>query len=103
MIHNPALHAFYVSGAWQHKRAEILAHDHYECQSCKARGYYTPATHVHHVMHYDKHPEMGLSDYYTDRQGKQQRNLISLCFKCHADIHKYGIKPRKPPITTEKW
>lgn len=98
---NKAIHAFYVSAAWRRKRAEVLRRDKNECQNCKAKGKYTPATHVHHVMHYDKHPELGLSDTYLDG-GVVKQNLISLCFACHAEIHQYGVK-RKDILTVERW
>ncbi len=38
------LHAFYISKAWLHLRAEVLKEQHYECQLCKAKGLYVPAT-----------------------------------------------------------
>jgi len=89
---------FYLTRTWRHLRAEVLASDHYECQQCKARGYYKRATHVHHVLHYDKHPQYGLVKIVNGK-----RNLISLCFECHTDIHKYGTNAKKEPLTEEQW
>lgn len=95
---NKNLHAFYVSTAWRKLRKEVLEGDRYECQQCKARGYYRRATHVHHVLHYEKYPQYGLAKAVNGK-----RNLISLCFECHAEIHEYGQGKKTEPLTTERW
>ena len=96
---------FYLSADWQHKRDEVLTMDHCECQICKAHGKYKRAEIVHHVNHLDEHPELALSVYYTDAQGDQQRNLVSVCRKCHeTECHPGRMRVnRKPPITPERW
>ena len=62
---------------WRAKRREILERDNNECQMCKDRGKYTPATTVHHIKHLDKYPWLALVD----------SNLISLCNECHNRVH----------------
>lgn len=94
---------FYTSASWRWVRADVLVSDHYECQVCKAKGRYTRADHVHHVMHVRQHPELALSKSYIDPAGKRQRNLISVCKACHEEIHGHRQKERPKPITEERW
>lgn len=96
-------HAFYMSSDWQRVRARVLAMDHYECQHCKARGRYAPATHVHHVKHLKERPDLALSIYDEDTG---QRQLVSLCFACHREEHPemQRVQPSKPAFRTrERW
>ena len=93
---------FYLTWAWKKKRLEVLRLDKFECQHCKAKGFYKPANTVHHVNHLDKHPELALDIYYTDAEGKQKRNLISLCHDCHEIEHGYRQKEKKY-LTEEMW
>lgn len=95
---------FYKSAAWKKLRAEVLALDHNECQRCKSKGKYSKATVVHHVNHVLDRPDLALTLYVDG-----QRNLISLCNKCHNEVHpekrkdfKPFFKP-KPPLTEERW
>ena len=96
--------AFYHSTAWHHKRAEILARDHYECVLCKeGKGYkpgrrHTRAVIVHHVQHLREHPDLALADTYTDGQGVQHRQLISVCRACHELV----CHPDRRNISREK-
>lgn len=92
---------FYVSKEWRRVRKKVLAADKYECQDCKAKGYYTRANHVHHVKHLEQYPELALEEYYTDGAGTH-RQLISLCERCHMQRHDYQHKP-KEPLTEERW
>lgn len=90
--------AFYKSNAWRKKRAEILKRDNYECQLCKRRGRFTPATVVHHIKHLDKNFELGLTN----------SNLVSLCGACHNEVHPEKAfkinKNKKARYThTERW
>jgi len=101
------LHAFYVSPEWRRLRREVLAEDKGECQICKAKGRYKPASHVHHVNYLRKHPELALSKTYRDDDGILKRNLISVCKECHetvchpARLPYHGTKPK--PLTEERW
>ena len=93
---------FYEGREWRRLRKVVLQADKYECQQCKSRGKYTKANTVHHVKHLEHYPELGLERYYTDEDGKRQKNLISLCHLCHLEIHNYQHKP-KEPLTEERW
>lgn len=68
---------FYTSKRWLKKRDMILRRDNYQCQYCKRYGRAVPATVVHHIRHYDEHPELALIS----------SNLISLCSACHNRQH----------------
>lgn len=94
---------FYLSPAWRRLRRRVLAADKYECQDCKARGRYTRANTVHHVMHLDEHPELALSETYQDETGAEHRQLVSLCHDCHEQQHEYRAEPKPPPLTPERW
>lgn len=83
------LHAFYISKAWLHLRAEVLREQHHECQLCKAKGLYVPATTVHHVKAVRKAPRLALT----------KENLMALCEDCHYDIH----HRRASQWDDEKW
>jgi len=103
LIDDDNIHAFYVSKYWLRLRKEVLEEYKHECQQCKARGYYTRATHVHHVQHVTSHPRLALSKYYVFR-GKTYRNLIPLCHRCHEEIHNYRQKEKEKGFwTEERW
>lgn len=94
---------FYHSKEWRRLRRDVLNADKYECQPCKAKGKYTKATHVHHVNHLDKHPELALEKYYSDASG-QMRNLISVCKDCHETVcHPERLRHTKKPLNKERW
>jgi 5-methylcytosine-specific restriction endonuclease McrA len=93
---------FYLSKEWQHLRREVLKSDRYECQHCKAHGYYAPATTVHHIKHLLEFPELALCKYYKDKYGVEHRNLISLCEKCHKAEHGEKVYDKKC-LNEEKW
>lgn len=66
--------AYLQSNRWRSKRLERLAIDGYRCQSCRATG----ALEVHHKT-------------YRNLEHEPMSDLISLCRKCHQDVHdKYG-------------
>lgn len=102
LINENKLHIFYTSSYWLNLRKEVLQEHKYECQDCKARGYYTKANHVHHVQYVRKHPRFALSKTYTF-QGKEYKNLIPLCHDCHEQRHGYRQKEKKEPLTPERW
>jgi 5-methylcytosine-specific restriction protein A len=102
LIDSGNLHEFYTSSAWLKLRDEVLAEHKYECQDCKARGFYTKANHVHHVQYVKKHPQLALSKTYM-YQGKEYKNLIPLCHDCHEQRHEYRQKEKKKPLTEERW
>lgn len=69
--------AFYKSKKWIRKRELILKRDQYMCRECKRYGKTSPATTVHHVIPLDQRPDLKLNI----------NNLISLCDKCHNQMH----------------
>lgn len=102
LIAEDRLEDFYNSKEWRHLRIEVLIEYKYECQICKAKGYYTRATTVHHVQYVRKHPRFALSKVYIF-QGTVYVNLIPLCHKCHEEIHGYRQKEKKEALTQERW
>lgn len=56
---------------WKSKREQILVRDNYTCQDCKIK----PAEEVHHKT-------------YDNLFNEPLEDLISLCKKCHTEIHK---------------
>lgn len=84
---------------WKRKRAKILKRDGYLCQECKRYGRRkggepVPAVLVHHIQHYEEHPELALAD----------DNLVSLCEGCHNKMHpeRGGLRRSSPPRYGEK-
>lgn len=95
------IHRFYVSRQWRKLRQQVLEMDHHECQDCKKKGIYTKATTVHHNQFVQRHPENALDIFYTFN-GKQYRNLISLCHDCHEERHGHRVKENKRTLLTEE-
>jgi len=104
LIDEDRLHDFYVSRWWLRLRAEVLAEYKYECQDCKAKGFYTKANHVHHVQYVKRHPELALSKFYV-YNGKEYRNLVPVCKNCHETVcHPERLRYNKrKPLTVERW
>lgn len=99
-IEDNQLIRFYTWALWLHLRAEVLKEDKYECQACKRRGKYTRATHVHHVKHVRKHPELALVKLLPNGA----RQLISLCQACHELEHPERMrKNQKKEYWPERW
>lgn len=96
------IHRFYTWSKWLRVRQKVLELDKYECQDCKAKGFYTKADTVHHSQFLKKHPDQALEIWYTF-QGEKHRNLVSLCHDCHEARHGYRQKEIKKPITEERW
>jgi 5-methylcytosine-specific restriction endonuclease McrA len=92
---------FYVSRTWKRVRREVLTHDKGECQQCKRRGRYAPATVVHHRFHLEEYPQYALDEYVTI-DGVEQRNLESWCRPCHEEEHDYRHEV-KQPLNEERW
>ena len=95
---------FYWSSPWRNIRSEILNLDKNECQICKKKGGYSRAVIVHHVKHRKDFPELELEKYYIDENGKEQRNLISVCQSCHETVcHPERLTKFKTPTVPERW
>ena len=97
--------AFYSSEDWRELREEVRRELHNECQECLKKGEYTRADCVHHVNELKCRPDLALSKYYTDAEGKQQRQLITLCNSCHNIVHEKLEKHRQRNRFTneERW
>ena len=73
------------SADWRRVRAQQLA-EHPFCELCAKKGVYyqTGATEVHHIMPVDS----ARTEEEAERLAYGTSNLISLCHKCHSDLHK---------------
>lgn len=103
LIKENNLHSFYISIYWVRLRKEVLIEDRYECQLCKAKGYYKRANTVHHMNRVRERPDLALSKFYIDENGEKKRQLLSVCFDCHEEEH---IKEKQCPkilLTPERW
>lgn len=79
--------SFYKSKAWQSCRAAYLEKTGGLCEDCLAKGIYTPAEIVHHVVPID---EQNITDpNVTLNFG----NLKAVCRECHAVEH--GARQRR--------
>lgn len=87
LIKEGNIHNFYVWRKWDIERLFVLQHDRFECQMCKARGRYSKAVIVHHVEHLKRRPDLALSMFTIGEDGKQKRQLISVCRACHERCH----------------
>jgi 5-methylcytosine-specific restriction endonuclease McrA len=74
---NLEVKAFYKSKAWENCRAIVLIRDNYLCQECLRKDKITAANIVHHIKHYEDHPELALD---ID-------NLETICAACHNKEH----------------
>lgn len=94
LIEQDKLYKFYKSKEWIELRDDVLRSNHYECQHCLRHGKYTRAVMVHHVNEVRKRPDMALSKTYIDKEGREQKNLVPLCFACHEAEHDRFEKAR---------
>lgn len=87
LIREDKIYVFYKTDDWLELRAEVLEDFHNECAECLKQGNYTRADCVHHVNEVKVKPELALSKYYIDKEGKKHRQLIPLCKRCHNIVH----------------
>ena len=73
------------SADWRRVRAQQLA-EHPFCELCAKKGVYyqTGATEVHHIVPIDS----ARTEEEAERLAYGTSNLMSLCHKCHSDLHK---------------
>ena len=73
------------SARWRAIRAQQLA-EHPFCELCAKKGVYyqTGATEVHHIIPIDS----ARTEEEAERLAYGTSNLMSLCDKCHNDLHK---------------
>ncbi len=105
LIAEDKVEQFYYSEDWKELRQEVLDELYHECQECLKKGEYTKAVCVHHHNEVRQRPDLALSKYYIDNDGKKKRNLIPLCNKCHNLIHEKLIKwqQKNKFVNEEKW
>lgn len=103
LIRQDKVEQFYQTNEWKELRQEVLEDNHFECAECIKKGRYTRADCVHHVNEVRHRPDLALSKYYTDAEGKQQKQLVPLCNECHNIIHdKLGNWQRQDKFTNEE-
>lgn len=73
---------FYQWAIWKMMREQVMKHDHYECQLCKAKGRYRKGVIVHHVKHLKDRPDLALSMW-----DGEERQLVTVCKQCHEELH----------------
>lgn len=61
------------SARWKRKRAEILNRDHKRCKICGSEQ----GLQAHHIVSLD----------INERLKLENTNIITLCSKCHTDVH----------------
>lgn len=71
------------SQRWKRLRADVLR-SHPICQECEQNGRSGLATEVHHIVEV----ESVSSPVMMEQLMFRRTNLIALCHKCHAAIHK---------------
>lgn len=121
LIKQGKTHQFYTSPQWRKVSEKVKDIDKNECQWCKRQGKVTAAgmrtrkgkrvqISAHHRKEVKRYPELALSIYYTDDQGRVQRNIECICESCHYKEHnkrKYrkGKKEEGKPekYVNEEW
>lgn len=107
LIKQDKVYLFYQTEEWKELRADVLDELHNECQDCLEHGRITTESlHVHHVKELRDYPELALSKFYTDAEGKRQRQLIPLCNACHSGRHPEKLQnPDKENtfVNVERW
>jgi 5-methylcytosine-specific restriction protein A len=103
MIDNGNADGFYSWKPWKRLRKDVLRLDHYECQLCKAKGRYSRAEIVHHVKHLKDRPDLALSIW-----DGEERQLVSVCRRCHEELHPESMEGRFPAakreaVPEERW
>ena len=74
----------YNTRRWRKLRAAYLI-EHPLCEICKKDGVLTPAIDVHHRDSFTNYDGLQMLDKAFDSD-----NLVALCKKCHATLHKNG-------------
>ena len=79
--------SFYKSKAWQACRASYLSKVGGLCEDCLAKGIYTPAEIVHHIV------EITPANINDPTVTLNHANLRAVCRECHAAEH--GARVRR--------
>ena len=94
---------FYQLAVWKRMREQVMKHDHYECQLCKAKGRYRKGVIVHHVKHLKQFPALAYQRFYVDENGQRHKQLVPLCRACHEYEHNRTVKAYKKFTNEERW
>ena len=84
----PFAEEFYNSIAWKRCRAAYMERAGGICEDCLAKGLYTPAALVHHMIPVDE------SNINDPRITLSFDNLRAVCRVCHAKRHGIGRRRR---------
>lgn len=94
----------YKTREWAKVREQVLKMDHYECVRCnhsmfdkKGEKRLTPAVLVHHIYEAEKFPQYKYSIWVNGK-----RNLVSLCFDCHEELHDRRRKKKELQFTNDE-
>lgn len=77
--------SFYKSKAWQSCRAAYID-QHPLCEDCLAKGIYTPAEIVHHIV------ELTPDNITDPTITTSFDNLRAVCRECHAEEHGFKVR-----------
>lgn len=105
---------FYQSAEWVKTAGKVAKLDNYECQRCKREGRVTTRgmlgpegkplqMSAHHKKEVKHHPQLALSIFYKDGDGKLRRNIEYLCETCHNKTHHKFEKKAKGFVNEEWW
>lgn len=96
---------FYWDRRWKSLAHDVRKEQHNECQICAAHGQVTRAWGVHHVRHLEDFPELAYSRHYTGEDGRQHRQLIAICFRCHELQHpeRQAMHKHRQQLNAERW
>lgn len=72
---------FYNSKSWASLRAIVLTEAFHMCECCKAKGEYTRADTVHHIVE--------IKDDWSKRL--ERSNCMAVCRTCHESFHERGF------------
>lgn len=107
LMKEDTMYKFYKTDDWLELREDVLEENNYECVMCRDKGIYSKAQTVHHVNEVKQNPMLALSKYFIDSKGKQQKNLLPLCNKCHNEIHErfagFGRTNKDKFTNEERW
>ena len=97
MSHNRLYISLINTQRWRALRARALGARSL-CEVCLKAGRVTPATEVHHIR-----PVESTSNYDMMKSlAYDPNNLLCLCHKCHADIHKGMLSHTKESVKANR-
>lgn len=105
LIRNKETSKFYDDNDWRILSATVRKEYHNECQLCSKKGKVRRAVITHHVRHLKDYPELAYSRTYIDDSGKEQIQLLPVCFACHEECHperRWGKRENKY-TNDERW